>query len=545
MSQKLFSRCLRCGAPIQFQPGAGSRLCPFCDTVNLVREQRVAAPRKELQTDEVFLLLQKGNPEEALLAAERIISTSRSTPRLGIYRAQALLALGRISEAVYALIDLTGEDAPRPLRADVHALLAEALWTAGRKKEAAESVEKSLHLLAGHPAAVLVKVNLLLEEDRSEAALALTAKAIGDLGKPWKITFPPPSWKFILVLARLQSRTGRAAQAIETLENMLLRLLSAPLPAIAEAFRRLGWAYMNQEPTGTHGLEFIRFSIFLEGTGAAAEQVLVSALEKIGGDLKEQVQQLEGRRSEVMGELCTNLARFGKWPADGLNPNAELKVLGSEPDSRVDKLEQVARLLGIGDFDRGSLYPLQTVEEFYRWIQAGRGRSFLQRFRSDRLDKERLAKLQQVRQQWEPLGDERGADEGSGRSSRRILRWLLISGLVALVLVVFALAILGDRLLNAFSGRLLAIDCGPSRADCWLLIDAGEEGRQRYLRNSEESSAIKRWINSWLDQGLRQDGVIYYSLDFPWGRMDFERYKACLGRSVEKQRFRLGLECEP
>ena len=109
--EKTRTRCMGCQAPIQFQPGAGSRLCPFCGHINLVREQLVAAPTLELKTDEVFKLMQAGELEKALKLAESVSDDESQNFRLAFYRACILFDMEQVTEAVYTLIDLTGVDA--------------------------------------------------------------------------------------------------------------------------------------------------------------------------------------------------------------------------------------------------------------------------------------------------------------------------------------------------------------------------------------------------------------------------------------------------
>ena len=104
------TRCSGCQAPIQLLPGAGSRLCPFCGYINLVREQRLAVPSLELKTDEVFHKIQKGNLKGALSLAESMLDPQAQSVRLAYYRACVLLGLEEVTEAVYAFIDITGLD---------------------------------------------------------------------------------------------------------------------------------------------------------------------------------------------------------------------------------------------------------------------------------------------------------------------------------------------------------------------------------------------------------------------------------------------------
>ena len=124
------ARCMGCKAPIQFQPGAGSRLCPFCGYVNLVREQRLAVPPLELHTDEVFDRLQRGKLTQTIKEADKLLDPENQSIRLTFYRACALYGLGKIDDAIYTLIDLTGQEAPLALRADTHSYLARALLAA-------------------------------------------------------------------------------------------------------------------------------------------------------------------------------------------------------------------------------------------------------------------------------------------------------------------------------------------------------------------------------------------------------------------------------
>ena len=160
---KVRTRCMSCEAPIQFRPGAGSRLCPFCGSVNLVREQLISVPEIELKTDGVFRLLGRGRLEKALEQAELALEAAGGHTRLDFYRACTLFELGRSQEAVYLLIDLTGTEAPVQLRADIHAKLAEALLSTDRLDEAEESTNRAQELLEGHPTARFIQARILMK----------------------------------------------------------------------------------------------------------------------------------------------------------------------------------------------------------------------------------------------------------------------------------------------------------------------------------------------------------------------------------------------
>ena len=254
---KVRTRCMSCEAPIQFQPGAGSRLCPFCGSVNLVREQLISVPEVELKTDGVFRLLGRGRLEQALEQAERALASIGNHTRLDFYRACTLFELGRSQEAVYLLIDLTGTEAPLRLRADIHAKLAEALLFTDRLDEASKSVTQALELLDGHPTARFIQARILMRRESLVEAIGVLEDTLPQLERRWKITFPPPRCVILLLLARLFIKSNQHHRAFAPLENILIQETAAPLHVVAEAARLLGLNYTTSLDSREEGMALI------------------------------------------------------------------------------------------------------------------------------------------------------------------------------------------------------------------------------------------------------------------------------------------------
>ena len=543
MQERAPSRCSQCQAPIQFRPGAGSRLCPFCNTINLVREQTVAVPSLELQIDQVFALIQGGQAQQAVQLAQKLQQESRSTPRLEFYRALALLETGKTSEAVYALIDLTGEEASQPLRADFHALLGEALHSADRNTEALEAVEKALQIMPGHPAAALTRAHILLQAGKLGEAARLVEQTLETLAQPWKISLPPSPARGWILLAHIYGMAERPRKVIEALENLLVRDSGADLAIVAEALVLLGWNTLKVEPHSESALEFIRLGALIDTDNQhGALQLLQAALEKGGGDMGAELAALQAKRDEGLAEIRQVMSLVSSnIDITQIEPRASMKLLGEEPDRRVDILQQAADRLKISTYDRGTLYPLKDFESFRRWLVAWRARNYLVHIKHEQLERQRKNKLMAVHQvqQARAAGKEIGRrlKQRRQRTGRRLKLWLLATVVAVLAGVAIFLAVYGDLLLDSFSGRLLRIDCRPDSA-CSLVVDTGAAGEKRYQRRFS-SSAWQRLFARWLDQRVGRDGLVTYPLDLPCSSPAADDFRPCLGKTIHKHRFHL------
>ncbi len=551
---KVRTRCMSCEAPIQFQPGAGSRLCPFCGSVNLVREQLISVPEIELQTDGVFRLMGRGRLEQALEQADKAIESAGSHTRLDFYRACILFDLGRSQEAVYLLIDLTGTEAPLQLRADIRAKLAEALLLTDRLDEAMESVNRALDLLEGHPAARFIQARILTRQDRLTEAIGVLEDTLPRLERRWKITFPPPRCVILLLLARLFIKNNQHHKAFAPLENILIQETAAPLHVVAEAARLLGLNYVTSLDSREEGLTLIRHGAMLDPENRLGLlDALRNAVSQAQGNVSEEMESYQERRREILSEIQQAFLLVDgvsiSDPAQ-VTPQLEIATLGPNPDVRTDRLEEAAQRLKLKTFDRGTLYPLKTIEDFRRWVVAWRMRDYLRKLKRDEIEQERKVKLKAAREvtatratyhrQKERLAT-RHTDER--RRRRRILRWSLLAALGLLVLLTVYLAVVGDRLLERFEGRLSRIECPADGSACILHVAAGRAGRGRY-RDRQEGSFFRRLLGKWLDRRVQADGTILYPLDFPLGRIPAEGFRDCLGKRIRKDRFSFTPECE-
>ena len=551
---KVRTRCMSCEAPIQFQPGAGSRLCPFCGSVNLVREQLISVPEVELKTDGVFRLLGRGRLEQALQQAELVIESVGSHTRLDFYRACTLFELGRSQEAVYLLIDLTGTEAPLQLRADIRAKLAEALLMTDRLDEAEESVNRALELLEGHPTARFIQARILMRRGDLVRAIDVLEDTLPEISRRWKVTFPPHRSVLLLLLARLFIKSDQHHKAFVPLENILIQETAAPLHVVAEAARLLGLNYLTSLDSREEGLTLIRHGAMLDPENRLGLlDALRSAVSQVQGNVTEEVENFQQRREEILSEIQQAFLLVDGVAVDDpshITPEFEVASLGPSPDIRTDRLEEAAQLLKLKIFDRGTLYPLLTIEDFRRWVVAWRLRDYLRRLKRDEIEADRKTKLKAAREvtadravfhrQKERLADQEAVVKTRRRS---VLRWSLLAAVALLAFLVVYLAVVGDRLLDQFKGRLTRIDCPADGSACTLHIAAGKNGRARY-REREEGGWTARLLGKWLDRRVQKDGTILYPLDFPVNDIDAEDYKSCVGKRIKKTRFSFTPECK-
>ena len=551
---KVRTRCMSCEAPIQFQPGAGSRLCPFCGSVNLVREQLISVPEVELKTDGVFRLLGRGRLEQALQQAELVIESVGSHTRLDFYRACTLFELGRSQEAVYLLIDLTGTEAPLQLRADIRAKLAEALLMTDRLDEAEESVNRALELLEGHPTARFIQARILMRRGDLVRAIDVLEDTLPEISRRWKVTFPPHRSVLLLLLARLFIKSDQHHKAFVTLENILIQETAAPLHVVAEAARLLGLNYLTSLDSREEGLTLIRHGAMLDPENRLGLlDALRSAVSQVQGNVTEEVENFQQRREEILSEIQQAFLLVDGVAVDDpshITPEFEVASLGPSPDIRTDRLEEAAQRLKLKIFDRGTLYPLLTIEDFRRWVVAWRLRDYLRRLKRDEIEADRKTKLKAAREvtadravfhrQKERLADQEAVVKTRRRS---VLRWSLLAAVALLAFLVVYLAVVGDRLLDQFKGRLTRIDCPADGSACTLHIAAGKNGRARY-REREEGGWTARLLGKWLDRRVQKDGTILYPLDFPVNDIDAEDYKSCVGKRIKKTRFSFTPECK-
>jgi tetratricopeptide (TPR) repeat protein len=545
---------MSCEAPIQFQPGAGSRLCPFCGSVNLVREQLISVPEIELKTDGVFRLLGRGRLEQALEQAELAIEAAGSHTRLDFYRACTLFELGRSQEAVYLLIDLTGTEAPLQLRADIRTKLAEALLMTDRLDEAEESVNRAQELLEGHPTARFIQARILMRRGDLIRAIDVLEDTLPQLNRRWKITFPPHRSVLLLLLARLFIKSDQHHKAFVPLENILIQETAAPLHVVAEAARLLGLNYLTSLDSREEGLTLIRHGAMLDPENRLGLlDALRSAVSQVQGNVTEEMDSFQQRRAEILSEiqqafLLVDGVSIGD-PAQ-ITPELEVATLGPNPDIRTDRLEEAAQRLKLKIFDRGTLYPLATIEDFRRWVVAWRLRDYLRKLKREEIEADRKTKLKAAREvtanravfhrQKERLAVR---EETTKHRRRSFLRWSLLTALALLVFLVVYLAVIGDRLLDRFEGTLTRIDCPADGSACTLRIAAGEAGRARF-KNREEGGWIARLLGRWLDRRVQPDGAILYPLDFPLEDIDAEDYRDCIGKRIGKTRFSFTPECK-
>jgi tetratricopeptide (TPR) repeat protein len=544
---------MSCEAPIQFQPGAGSRLCPFCGAVNLVREQLISVPEVELKTDGVFRLLGRGRLEQALEQAERVLESVGSHTRMDFYRACTLFELGRSQEAVYLLIDLTGTEAPVQLRADIRAKLAEALLMTDRLDEAEDSVGRAQELLEDHPTARFIQARILMRRGDLIRAIDVLEDTLPQLNRRWKITFPPHRSVLLLLLARLFIKSDQHHKAFVPLENILIQETAAPLHVVAEAARLLGLNYLTSLDNREEGLALIRHGAMLDPENRLGLlDALRSAVSQVQGNVTEEMDSFQQRRAEILSEIQQAFLLVDGVSIDDpaqVTPQLEVASLGPNPDIRTDRLEEAAQRLKLKIFDRGTLYPLLTIEDFRRWVVAWRMRDYLRKLKRDEIETDRKTKLKAAREvtanravfhrQKERLADQ----EATTKYQRRnFLRWSLITSLVVLAFLVVYLAVVGDRLLDHFEGTLTRIDCPKDGSPCTLHIAAGKAGRARF-KEREEGGFAARMLGKWLDRRVQKDGTILYPLDFPVNDIEAKDYQSCTGKRIGKTRFSFTPEC--
>lgn len=547
MTDRPRARCQECAAPVPFLPGAGSRLCPFCDTINLVRERAVATPPLELRTDEVFRLLQQGKPQLALEAAERLLAPGIESVRLSFYRACALFDLGRIQEAAYALIDLTGLDAPAPLRADVQAELAEVLVSAGRLEEAAQACRRAEELLPGHPRARLQRARLLEKKGQPGEASGILEQVQKSLDQPWKVSLPLSSHRVLLLLAEFQQASQHPELARKTLETLLVQATSAPLATVVRACALLARILSEDLKKLDAALLVLRHAVLLDPEnrlGLFEDLKRVTA--QAGGDPAEEARSFQSAREELMREVCEALLQQHpplQEHVSSLGADFPVTDLAPDPDRRTDVLEGAALRLDLKHFDRGTLYPLKTLEDFRRWVARWRLREAVSRMNLEVEERHRRQNLQEMasRRPTPALS----VPVSRGGAQRRRGRILLFSlGPLLLVALAF-LWLAGDRFLDQFEGRLISVQCANDHPPCVLLIAGGPAARARYRQRAAPANWFSGLLSRWLDRRVREDGTIEYPLSFPWGNISAERYLGCVDHPVKKLLFTLAPLCHP
>ncbi len=544
---------MRCEAPIPFAPGAGSRLCPFCGAVNLVREQLIATPPTELKIDEVFRQYQNGHLQVALGEAEHLAQSITDNFRLGFYKACIMQDLGRSQDAIYALIDLGGVDAPAHLRADSQAKLAEALLLADRVDESIQAAERCLELQDGHPAGCLAMARALLEKGHLEEALGIAEDTLDRLDRAWRLTFPPQRHVLVLLKAQLCGLLNKHRESAATLEDLLLTDTAAPLQAVLEAVEMLAENFLKHALNNTAAVELLRRAAMLDPENRSGLlNALRSAAERTGVFFQDELDLFRRSRDELLAEIRSVIVQSdpkGVLDPDQITPDLDLTLLDSDPDRRTDLLERAAGRLQLTRFDRGTLYPLRTIEDFRRWVVAWQLRDLVKRLRRDEAEIDRIIDLKRARDQ----AVERAATthKRSGPPGSRLKRpWLgvFFLGLCILFVLAFLFLIMaGDRYLDLFEGNLVKVECigendGPP---CSLHVAAGKAGRKRFRsRQLEESWLGKLWSN-WLHGRIKADGTIVYPLDFPWSDLDADVYRRCVGKPIAKMRFTLSPICNP
>jgi len=548
------SRCLACAAPVPFQPGAGSRLCPFCGTINLVREQELAALPVELKIDEAFRLFQAGQPRLALDHLDALTGAAGDNLRLQLYRASVLLDLGQVEDAIYALVDLTGVDAPSPLRADVQAKLAEALLLGNRTEEALLAAERANELLEKHPTAAYHRAMALVRLDRLDEAQRLVVETQTRLDQPWKITFPPQGFLFPLLLAKIHEQRGEAAQEVQVLEGLLLKDTACPLHAVATASRMLGTAYMSAGGERRAAVSLLQQAAQVDPDNRfRVLDALRAAIEKLGETADAELDAFRAAREDLLAEVreavLAVLPKAGLAP-EQIRPEMELVRLDSEPDPRTDLLEAAAERMKLTRYDRGTLYPLHTLEDFRRWVASWRLRDRIQIIRYTQAEMERLGRLRSTRElaAVRPNGGAHasGAQVLPPRPRRAWRGWLLVGLSLGLLLGALFTILAGERYLDTWEGTLVKVEClgGADQPPCMLHVAAGDQGRRRF-RAREAGSGLSQLLARWLDGRVRADGTIEYPLTFPWGNLSAEHYRGCAGLSIVKRRFTLAPLCQP
>ncbi len=550
MVDKAQTRCMRCEAPIPFQPGAGSRLCPFCGAVNLVREQLIAAPQIELKIDEVFRLYQTGQRQSALELAETLLQTTTDNFRLAFYRGCILGALGRREDAIYALIDLTGMEGPGHLRADAQAELAGALLAADRVEEAIQATDRCLELQDGHPRGCLLRAQALSRNGQGEPALKLIDDTLARLDRSFRVTFPVRRCDALLLRAAIEQQLERHDDAATTLEELILTDTAAPLPVLRSCARMLGRNYLEHAVSSTAALELLRLSAMLDPENRHGMlDDLRAAAQRAGSDFRQELDEFKQARADLLGEIRATLAR--DIPEQSLKPelitaDLDLTLLAPAPDARTDRLEQAAERMQLGRFDRGTLYPLRTIEDFRRWLVGWRLRERVAVLRRNKADIHRILKLKEVRGQTDSAGRP-PLPQPAGRPRRRWLVWLLSLLGGGLLLAAVFIALVGDRFLDQFEGQLIKVDCigDQGQPPCTLHVATGAAGRQRYQAREQATGLTDQLWHGWSDARVQADGTILYPLSLPWGELDADDYRPCVGKPIAKLRFTLAPICNP
>jgi tetratricopeptide (TPR) repeat protein len=541
---------MRCEAPIPFQPGAGSRLCPFCGAVNLVREQLIAAPQIELKIDEVFRLYQNGQLQAALELAESLLQTTTDSFRLAFYRGCILGALGRREDAIYALIDLTGMEGPGHLRADAQAELAGALLAADRVEEAIQATDRCLELQDGHPRGCLLRAQALSRHDQGEPALKLIDETLARMDRSFRVTFPVRRCDALLLRAEIEQQLERHDDAAATLEDLILTDTAAPLPALRRAARMLGRNYLEHAVSSTAALELLRLSAMLDPENRHGMlDDLRAAAQRAGADFRQELDAFKQARDDLLGEIRAALTRDSREQSlkpELITADLDLTLLAPAPDARTDRLEQAAERMQLGRFDRGTLYPLRTIEDFRRWLVGWRLRERVAVLRRNKADIHRILKLKEVRGQTDSTGRP-PLPQPTGRPRRRWLIWLLSLLGGGLVLAGLFIALVGDRFLDHFEGQLIKVDCigEQGQPPCTLHVAAGAAGRRRYQAREQATGLSDQLWHGWVDARVQADGTILYPLSLPWGELDADDYRTCVGKPIAKMRFTLAPICNP
>lgn len=543
------SRCSVCHAPVLFQPGTGARRCAFCERISIVREQRISVPAAELMIDEVFHRFQKQQYEEAL-AMIRQVDQGENSPRLIFYRACILLAMDKTKDASYLLIDLIGMDSSRELRADVNAKLAEALLRTNRFDEAIQAGQRGLKLVPGHPSCQLVMAQILAASNRLVEAIERLEKLIPILDKPMKVSFPPSRPRTMLFAAQLLYRNGEIQKACSWVETLLHQETAAPIALVlatiglyAQILCDLQTNPMSasKDPQGSQSHDSEVFALLARLTsqlGPNDEPSLQEILSKVPKPhISMVLPDIGTQRAENSKNLREVLGAMVGWTGD-------LWDLGADPDSRCDQLERAARDLRVFRFDRGTLYPLRTSQDFARWIACWKFREGFFQIKKSIDDANRLEQLRQIHAKERQL-KKTSTSTLPIKKSKRSTQWIVVGLVLSLVAILGVfVAVAGDRFLDEFQGRLIRIDClgengtGP----CMLYMDGGKPAQERYLTNTT-TKGWRSWFHRWLDKRVSSDGTIIYPLSFPWGDIKFEIYNACIGKEIVKSSFSLTPEC--
>ncbi len=547
------TRCMSCEAPIPFKPGAGSRLCPFCGAINLVREQLIAAVPLELKIDEVFRLYQKGEVEHGLAEAQRLIESVPNNFRLLLYRACLELAVGQTENAVFSLIDLGGMDAPVYLRADAQAKLAEALLKADRVTESLQACERCLKLQDGHPAGSLVLSKALLKKGELKQALDIVQDVLSRFDHPWQTTFPPRRDELLILRAEIEEALGDHSGVISTMETLISTVTEAPLDSLIVASGKLGRFYMEHALSTSMALDVFRIASMMDPENLHG---LLDGLREAAGvagvDENEAMDEFRESRQDLLFALRAALDKADSEQTlepDMITPTLELGRIASDPDSRVDILDLAAKKVLPEGFDRGTLYPLKTIEDFRRWAASWLLRAKVRVLSKNRLELERIMKLKesmQTRPAARPLGSSPSgentiAKKNKGGLGKKI--FLVVLGLLLLSLVFIILV--GRQFFDEFRGSVIKIECvgdagGPP---CNLHVAGGHSGKKRFERKKHPKGQMQRIWSWWMDQQVHPDGTIVYSLDLPWGQVDAGRLEKCPGKKVVKDRFSFSPRC--